>query len=85
MRLFVAIDFPKRVAHHVHTICCGVPGARWVAPEQLHLTLRFVDKVDDGLFSSDPCLIKSFHLYSSVLGRREVSYRLGENDESNTI
>lgn len=33
-RLFVAIDLPKTVQERLTEICCGVPGARWVQPEQ---------------------------------------------------
>ncbi|MFZ5762853.1 MAG: RNA 2',3'-cyclic phosphodiesterase [Thermodesulfobacteriota bacterium] len=49
-RLFVAIDLPEAVVEELARFCCGMPGARWVAPEQLHLTLRFVGEVDGGLF-----------------------------------
>jgi len=50
MRLFVAIDLPGHVKEQVTRLCCGLPGARWVRPEQLHLTLRFIGEVDGGMF-----------------------------------
>ena len=50
MRLFVAIDLPEFVKEQLALLCCGLPGARWVAPEQIHLTLRFIGEVDGGLF-----------------------------------
>ena len=50
MRLFVAIDLPDNVKEQVAGLCCGLPGARWVNPEQLHLTLRFIGEVDGGMF-----------------------------------
>ena len=49
-RLFVAMDLPESVVDELAVFCCGMPGARWVMPEQLHLTLRFVGEVDGGLF-----------------------------------
>ena len=49
-RLFVAIDLPPDVAAQLQGLCCGVPGARWVQPEQMHLTLRFIGEVDGGIF-----------------------------------
>lgn len=49
-RLFVAIDLPQSIKEHLKTLCFGLPGARWVKPEQLHLTLRFIGEVDGGVF-----------------------------------
>jgi 2'-5' RNA ligase len=49
-RLFVAIDLPPEVVAQLQGLCRGVPGARWVQPEQMHLTLRFIGEVDGGIF-----------------------------------
>ena len=49
-RLFVAIDLPETVQQRLADICFGVPGARWVQTEQLHLTLRFIGEVDGAVF-----------------------------------
>ena len=49
-RLFVAIDLPPDIVVRLQELCCGVPGARWVQPEQMHLTLRFIGEVDGGVF-----------------------------------
>ena len=46
MRLFVALSIPDTVAHQFMLLQGGVPGARWQAREQLHLTLRFIGEVD---------------------------------------
>lgn len=46
MRLFVALPIPDMVAQHLMLLQGGVPGARWQAREQLHLTLRFIGEVD---------------------------------------
>lgn len=50
IRLFVAIDLPESVKDHLAPLCCGLPGARWVPGEQLHLTVRFIGEVDGGVF-----------------------------------
>lgn len=49
-RLFVAIDLPPDIAAQLQSLCYGVPGARWVQAEQMHLTLRFIGEVDGGVF-----------------------------------
>jgi 2'-5' RNA ligase len=46
MRLFVALPVPDSVAHWLMLLQGGVPGARWLNREQLHLTLRFIGEVD---------------------------------------
>ena len=46
MRLFVALSVPDAVAQALMLLQGGVPGARWQAREQLHLTLRFIGEVD---------------------------------------
>lgn len=47
IRLFVAIEVPDDVRSRVDALCMGVPGARWVAPENMHITLRFIGDVDE--------------------------------------
>ena len=49
-RLFVAIDLPQDIKQQLVSLSCGLPGARWVAPEHLHLTLRFIGDVDGQVF-----------------------------------
>ncbi len=49
-RLFVAIDLPPDIKEKLLAIGGGVPGARWMTADQLHLTLKFVGEVDGGVF-----------------------------------
>ncbi len=51
-RLFVAVDLPESVKNSIKYICSGLPDAKWVDVQQLHLTLRFIGEVDDGMFDS---------------------------------
>lgn len=48
MRLFVAIPMPQEVADRLAGLMGGLDGARWVDPDDLHLTLRFAGEVGGG-------------------------------------
>ncbi|MDX1709514.1 MAG: RNA 2',3'-cyclic phosphodiesterase [Rhodovibrionaceae bacterium] len=46
MRLFVAIPLPFDLRERLSRLEGGLPGARWVSEDNLHLTLRFLGEVD---------------------------------------
>jgi len=46
IRLFAAIDLPRETRASLASLMgVGIPGARWVPPENYHLTLRFIGEV----------------------------------------
>jgi 2'-5' RNA ligase len=45
-RLFTAIEIPREVAARLTGLRGGLPSARWINPENYHLTLRFIGDVD---------------------------------------
>jgi RNA 2',3'-cyclic 3'-phosphodiesterase len=47
IRIFVGVPLPETVREQLAGLCHGLPGARWVAPENLHVTLRFIGEVDE--------------------------------------
>jgi RNA 2',3'-cyclic 3'-phosphodiesterase len=45
MRLFVALDLPWHLRERLSRLAGGIPGARWLPPENYHITLRFIGQV----------------------------------------
>jgi 2'-5' RNA ligase len=58
-RLFTGLEIPSGVAQSLSTLRGGLPGARWIDPENYHMTLRFIGDVDD----------ITAHEVASLLGR----------------
>jgi 2'-5' RNA ligase len=50
MRLFVAIPLPDEVLDALEHTQEGMPGARWIPAENMHLTLRFLGEVGNAEF-----------------------------------
>ena len=45
-RLFTALEIPPDIALHLSMLRGGLPGARWIDPENYHITLRFIGDID---------------------------------------
>uniref|UniRef100_Q07UX3 RNA 2',3'-cyclic phosphodiesterase n=1 Tax=Rhodopseudomonas palustris (strain BisA53) TaxID=316055 RepID=Q07UX3_RHOP5 len=45
-RLFAGLEIPEEVGHTLSMLRGGLPGARWVDPEDYHVTLRFIGDID---------------------------------------
>jgi 2'-5' RNA ligase len=48
-RLFTGIEIPAAIGQSLGMMRGGLPGARWIDPENYHLTLRFIGDIDDAL------------------------------------
>jgi 2'-5' RNA ligase len=46
-RLFTGLEIPADIGQALSSLRGGLPGARWIDPENYHLTLRFIGNVDD--------------------------------------
>ena len=46
-RLFTAIELPDEVRDELYRLRMPLPGARWIEPQNYHLTLRFVGDVQN--------------------------------------
>ena len=45
MRLFVALELPPETRSRLTRLAISLPGVRWLPPENLHLTLRFLGEM----------------------------------------
>jgi RNA 2',3'-cyclic 3'-phosphodiesterase len=48
-RLFTAVEIPADIGRSLALLRGGLPGARWVEPENYHVSLRFIGDIDDPL------------------------------------
>ena len=48
-RLFTGLEIPADVGLALSHYRGGLPGARWVEPDNYHVTLRFIGDIDDAL------------------------------------
>ena len=46
-RLFTGVEIPADIGQALSILRGGLPGARWIDPENYHVTLRFIGDVDD--------------------------------------
>jgi 2'-5' RNA ligase len=45
-RLFTGLEIPAEIAQTLSSLRGGLPGARWIDPENYHVTLRFIGDID---------------------------------------
>ena len=70
-RLFTGLEIPSDVGKALATLRGGLPGARWIDPDNYHVTLRFIGDVDDVVA----------HEIASMLGRvRRQAFELRIED-----
>ena len=42
-RLFTGLEIPENVMNELSLLRGGLRGARWIEPENYHITLRFIE------------------------------------------
>jgi len=51
-RLFTGLEIPAEIGHTLSSLRGGLPGARWIDPENYHVTLRFIGDID-GMYANE--------------------------------
>jgi RNA 2',3'-cyclic 3'-phosphodiesterase len=74
MRIFIALDIDDAIRHRIQRFMEGVsglaPDARWVRPESLHVTLKFIGEKPMGIVEEIKRLLSTIHAESF-----EVTFR----------
>ncbi|GFO54059.1 RNA 2',3'-cyclic phosphodiesterase [Geomonas sp. Red276] len=73
-RLFIALDLPDQVKELLAPLPAGLPMARWVSSDQLHLTLRFIGEVDDDTFAAIALALKQVTFSAFPLTLRSIGH-----------
>ncbi len=60
-RLFTGIELPPDIAFELSLLRGGVPDARWVDAEAMHITLRFIGDVADNTAAELDWALTAFH------------------------
>jgi RNA 2',3'-cyclic 3'-phosphodiesterase len=73
LRLFIGIDFPPELKLRLSLLSSGIPGARWVNADNLHLTLRFIGETSEDMAADIDAALsrlkgRSFSLKLSGIG-----------------
>jgi 2'-5' RNA ligase len=61
MRLFVAVPLPEAVRDRLAGLGAGLPGARWVEADNMHVSLRFIGEVDEGAAEDLDAALSAIH------------------------
>src|ERR1700740_3499432 len=51
-RLFTGLEIPAEIGQTLSHLRGGLPGARWIDPENYHVTLRFIGDID-GIWANE--------------------------------
>ena len=73
LRLFVAITLPTEIRDLIGSLQSGLPDARWIRRENLHLTLKFIGEIDNNLAEDIHYSLSSLNFKSFLLCLKGVN------------
>src|SRR6266478_1290968 len=76
-RLFTGLEIPAEIGQTLSNLRGGLPGARWIDPENYHVTLRFIGDIDGVAANEIASLLfrinrKPFAVVASVVPSRPL-------------
>jgi 2'-5' RNA ligase len=82
MRVFIAVDLPKEVRKALNDVQRELEpltnSARWVAPESIHITLKFVGEIPDKRLEDIDTALTKLTWKSFTISVRDVSFFPGK-------
>jgi RNA 2',3'-cyclic 3'-phosphodiesterase len=60
-RLFTALEIPAATRTHLSLLRAPLGGAKWIGPDDMHITLRFVGDIDDRTADEFASLLAEVH------------------------
>ena len=84
MRLFVGLSFSENIRRSLGCLLSGLDNARWVKPENFHLTLRFIGDVNSRDAADLDSILASIYGETFNLELAGLGY-FGKNDKLRTL
>lgn len=84
LRLFTALDPPAAIKQQLLLLRRSMPGARWQNADQMHITVKFIGEVENGLLPEIKEALASIKVDSLTLSFDSVDY-FGSNRYPRTL
>ena len=72
MRIFAGISLPEYITERITWIFHGIPDARWIRPENLHITLKFIEELSQDSVDQVGEILQEIEFHSFEISLRGV-------------
>ena len=73
LRLFAGLEIPEQHRMRLSLVRSPIPGANWIAPEDMHLTLRFAGDIDNRVAEDFAGFLDEIHIEPFEVRLTEVA------------